>query len=113
MAQYGVQKAGLLLINHTELEQTPHEAVTWLEVAMAAGHWRSSILLGILARDGKGISVDKKSALYHFLIAALQGGEETDHEIRYDIERLSQEMDPEDRAALVSTALSWYIQPHS
>ena len=104
---------GLLLINHTELEQTPHEAVTWLEVAMAAGQWRSSILLGILARDGKGIAVDKKSALYDFLIAALQGGEEADQEIRYDIERLSREMDPDDRAALVSTAQSWYIQHRS
>jgi TPR repeat protein len=101
---------GLLLVNHTELEQTPHEAVTWLEAAMAAGQWKSAILLGILARDGKGISVDKKSALYHFLIAALQGGEEAEHETRHDIEMLSGEMAPDERAALVSAAQIWYMK---
>jgi TPR repeat protein len=104
---------GLLLINHPEVEQTSNEARSLLEVAADAGSWRSSILLGILARDGRGIPTDKKAAVYRFQLAALQGGEEAEHLVRLDLNKLSAELGAEQCAAVSSKAESWYIQHRS
>lgn len=108
-----MQSLGLLLINHPEVEQTAYEARSLLQTAADAGEWRSSIMLGILARDGKGMSVDRKNALYHFQIAALQGGEEAERLLRYDLNRLSVDLAVNEYAAQVSAAGEWYAQHRS
>ena len=104
---------GLLLLNHPELEQTTNEALTFVQTAADAGEWRSSVLLGISARDGKNGPVDRKSAILHFQIAVLQGGEEAEHLLRHDIDKLSKDLNAEERASLSSAAQAWYTQHHS
>lgn len=104
---------GLLLLNHPELEQTTNEALTVVQAAADAGEWRSSVLLGIIARDGKAGPVDRKSAILHFQIAVLQGGGEAEHLLRYDINKLNASLEPEERASLNSAAQAWYVQHRS
>ena len=64
---------GLLLVNHPELKQDPQQSRTLLDMAANAGSWKSSIVLGILARDGRGVPADNKAAYFHFRVAVLQG----------------------------------------
>jgi TPR repeat protein len=101
---------GLLLVNHPELEKVTNEGLTFEETAAEAGEWRSSVFLGILARDGRGGPVDRKSALLHFQIAVLQGGEEAEHLLRHDLEKLSSNLDADERASVSSAAQAWYEQ---
>jgi len=101
---------GLLLIDHPELERAAHEGRASVETAADAGQWRSSVFLGILARDGRDGPVDRKSALLHFQIAVLQGGEEVEHLLRHDINKLSTDLDTDERASISSAAQAWYEQ---
>ena len=105
-----IHSLGLLLLKHPEIKQAEHESLTLLEAAANAGEWRSSALLGILARDGKGVPVDKKSAIYHFQIAVLQGGDEAEHLLRHDINLLSGPLDEDERVATTSAARAWYMR---
>ena len=66
--------------------------------------------MGILARDGKGVPVDRKSASYHFQIAVLQGGDEAEHLLRHDIDLLSGPLGEDERVAITSAARAWYMQ---
>jgi TPR repeat protein len=101
---------GLLLFKHPEIKQAEHESTTLLETAANAGEWRSSVLLGIRDRDGKGVPVDKKSAIYHFQIAVLQGGDEAEHFLRHEIDLLSGLLDEDERVGITSAARAWYVQ---
>lgn len=103
---------GLLLVNHPELEQTAHEGLASAKMAADAGEWRSSILLGILARDGKAVPADRRSAFLHFQIAVLQGGEEVERLLRHDLEKLGTGLEADERASLGSEARAWYEQHH-
>jgi TPR repeat protein len=105
---------GFLLINHPEVKQGVHEPIALLETAANAGDWRSSVLLGIFARDGERVPVDKRSAYLHLQIAVLQGEGQADHLLRHDIDTLNGSLDEAERAALVSEARTWYMQhpPH-
>jgi TPR repeat protein len=103
---------GLLLVNHPELERATHEGLTFVETAADAGEWRSSVFLGILDRDGRDGAVDRKSALLHFEIAVLQGGEEVEHLLRHDIDKLSTDLAADERASISSAAHVWYEQHH-
>jgi hypothetical protein len=99
---------GLLLVNHPELKQGPEEIRTLLETAANAGCWKSSIVLGILARDGRGVPTDYKAAYYHFRVALLQGGEQADHVIKKDIEILAAKISEEESQTAASAAKTWY-----
>ncbi len=99
---------GLLLVNHPELKQGPQESRTLLETAANAGSWKSSIVLGILARDGHGIPTDYKAAYYHFRVALLQGGAEADKVIKKDIETLIAKIGAEESQAAASAANTWF-----
>jgi hypothetical protein len=103
---------GLLLVDHPELEQAAHEGLAVTRTAADAGDWRSSIFLGILARDGREGAVDRKAALLHFEIAVLQGGEEAEHLLRHDIGKLSADLAAEERSSISSAAEAWYEQHH-
>ena len=72
---YNTVVLGLLLVNHPDLAKSPQEARFSLEFASNAGFWKSSVVLGVLARDWKGTAADLEAAYYHFQVAALQGGE--------------------------------------
>ena len=111
-AQAGYVRAkhqlGLMLVMNPAFEDSPGEAVATLEEAAAAGFWKSSIVLGVLARDGKsGMSLDKKSAYYHFKIATLQGGESAVNMLARDLQRLQSELSSSDIQSLDSEANAW------
>jgi uncharacterized protein len=108
-----MQSLGMLLINHPEVEQTADEAKSLLVKAAGAGQWRSSVMLGILARDGKNGPVDLKAALYHFRVAALQGGDDAERLLEFDLNRLSTELKPKDFAEQTSAAGDWYAMHRS
>jgi TPR repeat protein len=101
---------GLLLRVHPEIKQADGESKALLERAASGGEWRASVLLGISARDGAGVPVDKRSALSHFQIALLQGGEEVEPLVRDDIALLGSSLDKDERAAIASAARAWYMQ---
>ena len=99
---------GLLLVNHPELKQTPEQSRALLETAANAGSWKSSIVLGILARDGRGTAVDYPSAYFHFRLALLQGGEDAEHLIKRDINAVGTKMTDQQRQMANTAANAWF-----
>jgi TPR repeat protein len=98
---------GLLLVNHPELKQEPQQSRTLLEVAANAGSWRSSVVLGILARDGRGTAIDNKDAYFHFRVAMLQGGSEADHLLNKETEKLASKIEDGERQTVETAAQAW------
>jgi TPR repeat protein len=103
---------GFLLVNYPKLAKSPHEAQPWLEEAANAGNWRSSIVLGILFRDGKGVPADNKAAYFHFLVATLQGGPQAQAIVANDLKIIGGKLSTGDQAELTSNADTW-AQQHS
>lgn len=99
---------GLLLVNHPELKQTPQQSRTLLETAANGGSWKSSVVLGILSRDGRGVPVDYKDAYFHFRLAILQGGPEVDHFLRRDMEVLAAKIGDVGRKSAGMAADTWF-----
>jgi len=105
----GMYSLGVLLLNHPEIKQAAGESMALLNEAVNAGVWRASLILGVLDRDRKG-AADRRSAIYHFQVAALQGGDEAKWLLRHEIDRLSGALDESQRADITSEARSWYAQ---
>ena len=105
-----IHSLALLLIHHPELAKSQHEALDLLETAANAGYWKSSILLGISARDGIGIPVDNKAAYYHFRVAILQGGAAAQALVTGDTFKISNLLGPEQAQALDSETNLWFQQ---
>jgi uncharacterized protein len=105
-----IHSLGLLLVNHPELATSPQEGPSLLETSASAGYWRSSVVLGALARDGKGVPADSKAAYLHFRTATLQGGEQAMSIVKYDITLLTKKLAPQQIGALDSDANTWYLQ---
>lgn len=99
---------GLLLVNHPEVKQSPGQSRALLEAAANAGSWRSSIVLGVLARDGRGTPADNKTAYYHFSVAVLQGGEEADHLVRREMNAMAPKISAEDSRQATAAAKEWF-----
>jgi hypothetical protein len=103
---------GLLLVRNPALAQSPGEAVDFLNKSAEAGSWKSSMILGVVSRDGKGVLADPSAAYYHFQVAALQGGEEARRMAANDSNVLAARLGPAQTAALDSRAGDWYRQHH-
>jgi TPR repeat protein len=101
---------GLLLINHPEIQQGETEARTLLQRASLAGYWRGTVLLGILARDGRGAPADAAAASYYFHLAALQGGPEAERVLAADLRALSNQLPGEIMSASAGRANEWFTQ---
>ena len=100
---------GLMLVNHPEVKQTtPEQALNLLETAANAGSWKSSVVLGILAREGRGVPMDKDAAYRHFRIAVLQGGKGAELMIKRDLDALEGTIGPERCQAANSAANTWF-----
>jgi len=100
----------VLLLRNPNLAKSDGEATALLNESANAGIWKSSMLLGVLARDGKGVPLDASAAYYHFRVATLQGGDEAKNLLAADIGRLLPGLSPEQTALLDSAAKSWYGQ---
>jgi hypothetical protein len=94
------------------LRRSPQEALGLLESAADAGYWRSSVTLGILARDGNGVPKDDKAAYYHFQVAILQGGATVRDLLRDETRKLAGVLDDEQLGALDSEASLWFQDHH-
>ena len=101
---------GLLLVNHPELAQTGQEARLALQEASNGGNWKSSVLLGIMARDGKGGIADPAQAYYYFHLGGLQGGVEGKHAVGPDVNALRRKLSGEQQAAAEAQAEAWFQQ---
>lgn len=103
---------GLLLARNPGLSKSADEAITLLNDSASAGTWKSSVVLGVLARDGQAGLQDSGAAYYHFRVAMLQGGEDAKKRLGNDIHKLSSSLGPERTTALDSQAENWYQQHH-
>ena len=99
---------GLLLINNPDLQQYVRQGRTLLETAANAGSWKSSVVLGILARDGREGNVDDKDAYYHFRVAELQGGETAKRLVKRDTDIIGAKIGAEDRRVVDAAANAWF-----
>jgi uncharacterized protein len=103
-----MHQLGLFIVRNPTLAASPTEATDLLEEAAADGSWRSSVLLGILARDGRaGKAKDMKAAYYHFRIATLQGGDTATRLVASDLRLLTSELSVGDVSSLDSEAMAW------
>lgn len=102
---------GLLLMRRPELARKPDEAGTMLLKAAQAGFWRSSVLLGVMARDGKGRAVDEAEAFRWFLIAAGQGGSVAQNLLVNDLAVGRAALDPAIQTQEQQQADAW-VQQH-
>jgi len=105
---------GLLLVNHLELPQSPGEAQSLLEAAASGGSWRSSVVLGILYRDGKGVPKDTAAAYEWFIIAGKQGGDQTQEYVRGEVARAKAVLSTDQLQQAENSAEQWMgAHPHS
>jgi TPR repeat protein len=103
---------GMLLINHPELRTSTEEPLSLLNQSAAYGTWKSSVVLGILSRDGKLVPQDDKDAYFHFKVADLRGGDEAQALVGHDLKKLEVKLGKEQRAQLDKDANSW-VQKHN
>jgi uncharacterized protein len=98
---------GKLLVENPDLSNSPEEGMTLLTNSANAGIWKSSAVLGILARDGKGREVNYEAAYYQFKVAALQGGEVARKLLESDLSVLSAKLGAEKVGPIDLQAESW------
>jgi uncharacterized protein len=103
---------GLLLVRNPALARSPGEATELLNIAAKAGSWKSSMLLGVLARDGNGVPQDTSAAYFHFRVACLQGGEAAEKHLANDLELLSAKLGSFEAQSVDSEAEQWFTKHH-
>ena len=106
-AMYGV---GLLVANHSELDSYHDEALKDLLRSESFGMWKSSIVLGALARDGKWVPRDLGSAYLHFRMGVLQGGTVAAGIVRGDLSILSKQFTKDEIKKYDEQAQAWFEQ---
>lgn len=107
---HAMHSLGLLLTNHPDLALSVDEPRSLLEEASNGGSWRSTVVLGILARDGKGGPPDPEDAYYLFRLALLQGGEPAARLLENDLKVLSAKLAADRTAAISANAGAWFAK---
>ncbi len=103
---------GLEILHKPDLARIPNEALMLFEEAASDGFWKSSLVLGILSRDGRELAKDTKAAYYHFRIATLQGGEKAATLTANDLRALSLELGQAQIQVIDQEAAVW-VQKHN
>jgi hypothetical protein len=104
---------GLLLEQNPKLAAHPGEATGFLNDAANSGSWMSSLLLGVLARDGKDVPRNASSAYFQFRVAVLDGGDEAERRLKSDLERLATELGADRTAEINIQAAEWRERHHA
>jgi uncharacterized protein len=78
----------LRLVRQPDFGSSRQEAIEELQDASSQGFWKSSVVLAVLHRDGRGVPKDMESAYLYFRIAALQGGNPATKMVGNDISAL-------------------------
>jgi TPR repeat protein len=107
-----MHSAGLLLVNNPALCISHEEALSLLKQSASAGMWKSSVVLGTLARDGKWTPQDSRMAYFHFRVGVLQGGAAARALLKNDLDILSKKIRAEELAKIDEEANAW-TQKHS
>lgn len=97
----------LQIIRNSDPASPSHEALDLLQEASSEGFWKSTLVLGILDRDGRGVAKDKEAAYYHFRAAELQGGENAARLLANDMRILTSELGESKLQALNEKAAAW------
>jgi TPR repeat protein len=104
---------GLVLVNHPEVNQQSGEALHWLQTAAEGGAYRSSIILGILARDGRGVPKDELASYQWFTIAVKQGGPAAEKLLANDLSAARKALAADQQSQAEKAALAWVdAHPH-
>lgn len=103
---------GRLVLNNPDLAATDTEARTLLEEASDAGNWKSTALLGIMERDGRGAAANPVRALFYFRLSTLQGGSAAERLLHPDLESLANKLPREEQTRAADEAQVW-MQNHS
>jgi hypothetical protein len=99
---------GFVLVNHPEIPQKyPNEAMDVLTRAAEAGQWEASALLGVLARDGRGMNADLPAAFRWFVIEAKQGGSAAEASARQDLTHCRQALSSDQQDRELRAAELW------
>jgi TPR repeat protein len=99
---------GLFLLHNPDIAKSPRESIDALEQAADEGIWKSSVVLGILARDGQGMSKDVSAAYYHFRVAELQGGDAATKMLANDMKALSGTLAQDQVDKMDAAADDWF-----
>lgn len=102
----------LRLVRKSEFNAAPQEALDQLQEASSQGFWKSTVVLGILYREGRGVSKDPETAYLQFRIAALQGGDAGAKMVTNDLHALEPALDSARIKALDEKAADW-ISSHT
>ena len=102
---------GFLIVQHPETSQKdPNEAVVMLTRAAEAGEWEASAMLGVLAREGRGMKPDPAKAFRWFLIESRQGGPEAEQNVRQDLASCRQALSSDQQDQELRAADEWLAQ---
>jgi TPR repeat protein len=106
---------GILLEQHPEIAPNPpDEAILMLERAAQAGSWKSSALLGTLARDGHERPQSFADAFRWFTIAQKQGGAAAERLTNANLDRCRQSLTAEQQNEELAAADAWLaLHPHT
>jgi TPR repeat protein len=108
-----MHQLGLLLVRNPELEKQPGETQTLLNDAANAGSWRSSVVLGVMAREGNRVPRNAGTAYFQFRVAVLEGGDEAERLLKNDLQVLTAQLDADHRAAIDAQAAEWHERHHA
>jgi TPR repeat protein len=97
----------LRLVRRPEFASAPREALGQLQEASSEGFWKSALVLGVLYRDGRGVSKDKEAAYLNFRIATLQGGDAAAKILQNDLRALEAVISSSRIQALNEKAADW------
>ncbi|MBS1806322.1 MAG: sel1 repeat family protein [Acidobacteria bacterium] len=97
----------LRLARKPEFISAPQEALEQLQEASSEGFWKSTVVLGVLYRDGRGVTKDAEAAYVQFRIAALQGGDAAMKMVQNDFRALEPALSSSRIATLNEKAADW------
>jgi TPR repeat protein len=103
---------GYLLANEPSLHGSRAEMLAVLGKASEGGYWKSSAMLGVLARNGAVGPADLKTAYYDFRLATLQGGDPAKQLLAKELPALAAKIDPAETARLDAQAEGYFQRHH-
>jgi len=97
----------LQLIRKSDASAVSEEALEQLQDASSQGFWKSTVVLAVLYRDGRGVAKDAEIAYLHFRIATLQGGEPAKTMVANDLKALAPALGGARTKTLDAKATDW------
>ena len=97
----------LHMVRKATFASSPQEPLALLEEAASGGFWKSHVVLGVLYRDGRGVSKNLETAYLHFKIAAGLGGDAAAKLVENDLHALQPRLNDSQIGLLDGKASDW------